>query len=371
MKKKVEKAAPKKPIDPSAAAPPGSGIFGLNHTLAECAVALMPVPWEVTTSYRGGTAKGPAAILKASHQVELFDRMYGNPYEVVLEPGDQFLAGIHMLPISRKITTLNALNKPKARRIIEAGEEAVARSKPLARMLAEVNAAGEELNRIVYRKTKELLELDKLVGVIGGDHSVPYGAIKAIAESIDGEEGLGILHIDAHADLRVCYEGFDWSHASIMHNVLRDIPQVTRLVQFGIRDFCQAEHMAIKTSTSRIMTSFHEDVSTMRDGDVPWDQLCEQAIATLPPHVYVSFDIDGFSQTLCPNTGTPVPGGLSWHDVLMLLDILRRKRVIVGFDLVEVSPSERWKPGDPDTWDANVGARTLYKLIGAMLASHP
>lgn len=359
MKKKEVKVAAKKPVDPTAAAPPGSGIFGLSDSLAESKVVLMPVPWEVTTSYRGGTAKGPAAILQASHQVELYAHGYGNPYK----------AGIHMLPMSQKIRALNVASRPKALKVIKAGEEAVAHSKTLKRLQHEVNLAGGELNRIVYRKTKELLALGKLVGVVGGDHSVPYGAIKAIAETV-GKEGFGILHVDAHMDLRVRFEGFDWSHASIMHNVMRDFPEVTRLVQVGIRGFCEDEMLAEKASNRRIHTLYQEDLARELDSNQTWHEICDEAIKHLPRNVYLSFDIDGLSETLCPNTGTPVPGGLSWSDALVLISQLHLRHRIIGFDLNEVSPGELWKPGNPDTWDANVGASLLYKMIGAMLLSH-
>jgi agmatinase len=164
--------------------------------------------------------------------------------------------------------------------------------------------------------------------------------------------------------LRRAYEGFERSHASIMDNVLKLAPGVAKLVQVGIRDFCEEEVDAIRDARGRVATTFDVDVAAARmSGALP--ALFERIVAALPTHVYVSFDIDGLDPTLCPHTGTPVPGGLSFHEASLLVGLVARSgRTIVGFDLNEVAPGP-----EGDEWDANVGARLLYKLIGWTLVS--
>ena len=199
------------------------------------------------------------------------------------------------------------------------------------------------------------------MGVIGGDHSVPFGAIRAHAER--GE--LGILHIDAHADLRDAYEGFACSHASIMRNVMTRVPGVLRLVQVGIRDVAKSEIDFIAASNGRIVTHFDERLAEQKLEGASWRVLCDAIVADLPPRVYVSFDIDGLDPQLCPHTGTPVPGGLSFQEACLLLKrVVETGHRIIGFDLNEVAPGP-----EGDEWDANVAARLLYKLCGWTLRS--
>jgi agmatinase len=194
--------------------------------------------------------------------------------------------------------------------------------------------------------------------VLGGDHSVPFGAILAYAET---HPNLGILHLDAHADLREAYEGFTWSHASIFHNVITTVGGVDRLVQVGVRDLSNAESAMIDNSQGRIVTFFDSDLAARKEEGATWAEIADEIVAALPRDVYLSWDIDGLDPTLCPSTGTPVPGGLSWNEAIGLLRALRRNgKRIVGLDLCEVSPGET-------EWDANVGARLLYKMIGFAL----
>jgi agmatinase len=200
------------------------------------------------------------------------------------------------------------------------------------------------------------------MGIVGGDHSTPLGALRAAAER---HKELGVLHIDAHADLREAYEGFRFSHASIMHNVLRDT-SVRRIVQAGVRDFCDAEDRRIRDEPARLRTWFDGDLRrALHDGET-WTHLVGRIVADLPREVWVSFDVDGLDPSLCPHTGTPVPGGLSFPEAVTLLRHLAASgRRIVGFDLSEVAPD----PTGRSEWDANVGARLLYKLIGFTLLS--
>lgn len=333
-------------FDPNAASPPDSGVFGLGTAADAAAIVLVPVPFAATVSYGGGAERGPEAILHASRQVDLFDLQYGRIYE----------RGIHMLAADASLLRDHERARAEAERLIARGG-----AKPAdAAAVAAIDAAGARVNDLVFVTTRRLLAEGRIPGIVGGDHSVPFGAIRACAEH---RPGLGILHVDAHADLRVAYEGFRWSHASIMDNVLREVPQVARLVQIGIRDFCEQEHDAIQQSEGRVVTHFDSEWQRRRFTGETFDRLCREAVAPLPQDVYVSFDIDGLDPASCPHTGTPVPGGLSFAEAAHLLRVLVDSgRHIVGFDLVEVAPG----PGD-DEWDANVGARLLYKLCGAAL----
>ncbi len=337
-------------FDPNRAASKDSGIFGLPYTPDEARVVLLPVPWDATTSYGSGAADGPRAIMDASKQVDLFDAETGKPFE----------AGIAMLEESADIRAWNEEARVQAAEIIEAGGD-LSGDAELQGALTKVNAMSERINDIVYLETKRLMGLSKIVGLVGGDHSTPFGCIRAHAEAF---AGMGILHIDAHADLRHAYEGFEHSHASIMENVTRRIPSVSKVVQVGIRDFCEEELERIANSGGRIQTLFDVKIAHARmQGRIT--DLFAQAVSVLPRDVYVSFDIDGLDPALCPHTGTPVAGGLSLHEASMLIGMVAQSgRRIVGFDLNEVAPGP-----DDDEWDGNVGARVLYKLIGWTLIS--
>ncbi len=342
------------PFDPDAAAQPGTGIFGLPHSRDEAGIVLLPVPFDATTSYGGGTSKGPQAILNASMQVDLLDHQYGRTYE----------RGISMEPISRKIARLSEDARRLARPIIDQGG-ATTRD---AKSIASINAASEQVNTFTYANAQSILEEGKTPGLIGGDHSTPFGFIRACAEHVGelkSNKGLGILQIDAHMDFRDSFEGFTWSHASIMFNVLTRIPQVSKLVQVGLRDYGEGEATFGRSQKKRAFSHFDFEWSRRLDDGERFERLCREAIEPLPQHVYISFDIDGLDPALCPHTGTPVAGGLSFNRASMLIELLARSdRTIIGFDLNEVSPGLKPRPNEPE-WDANVGARALYKLCGA------
>lgn len=334
------------PFDPDAAAAPGSGIFGLPFTRAESRIVLIPVPFDATTSYRPGTADGPNAILAASAQVDLYDRRFGRVYE----------QGICMLDEDAKIRRASERAAAFARPLVEQGGA----TDEDAEAVARVNAAGEHVNEFVASQVESILREGKIPGTIGGEHSVPFGAIQACAEHA-GNEGIGILHVDAHMDFRDAFEGFAWSHASIMHNVISRIPGVKKLIQVGIRDFGEGELDFGRAHAGKVHTHFDDDWEQQQLDGAKFTELCARALQPLPKKVYVSFDIDGLLPSLCPHTGTPVPGGLSFNQATILLHELKKTgREIVGFDLVEVAPGAASEP----EWDANVGARILYKLCG-------
>lgn len=334
-------------FDPDAAAGSSSGMYGLPFSPEESRVVVVPVPFEATTSYGGGTSRGPAAVLEASRQVDLYDHETGRPYE----------SGIAMLEMPKKVVRWNREAKTIAKPVVARGGAFDSKTRAAAK---KVNAVGDAVNEWVYDQTRSLLGAGKMPVILGGDHSVPFGAMQAYAEEYPG---LGILHLDAHADLRDSYEGFTWSHASIFHNVMTKIPQIGKLVQVGVRDLGQAESRMIESSRGRITTFFDADLADRKERGESFAKIADSIAAALPKHVYLSWDIDGLDPTLCPGTGTPVPGGLSWNEAIGLLRaVVRAKKTIVGLDLCEVSPGET-------EWDANVGARLLYKMIGYALMS--
>ena len=337
--------------DHGAADIPGDdGLYGIAVPTTRAAVVLLPVPFDATTSYGRGTVDGPRAILRASTQVDLYD----------VETGEPHRAGIVMLPESAAVRAWNERARTAARRVIDAGEDAANASVVQARN--EVNALSTRLQEWVETEVERWLDAGKIVGLVGGDHSVSYGTLVAHARRFPE---LGILHVDAHADLRHEYQGFTWSHASIMENVMRRLPNVARLVQVGIRDLCAEENSRIQNSGGRIRTYFDTQLTHERFEGATWGDQVTRIVDELPQDVFVSFDVDGLDATLCPHTGTPVPGGLSFHQASYLVGAVARSgRRIVGFDLVEVAPD----PGGSE-WDGNVGARLLYKLIGWTLRS--
>ncbi len=342
-------------FDPNAPADPSAGLFGLDCGPDAAGVHVIPVPFDATTSYRPGAAAGPEAVLRASHQVDLHCPLFGSTWE----------AGICMLPTERRITELERQAFLPARRVIEAGGR-LGGDAGLEADLELVNAAGAELNQLVEAATANVLAAGRLPVVLGGDHSVPFGAIAACAKA---HPGLGILHIDAHADLRNAYEGFTWSHASILHGALTRLEGIQRVVQMGVRDLCDDELAMIRLSDGRIATLFDEEWSSARlGGRLP--SLVRESLEKLPSHVYLTVDIDGLDPALCPNTGTPVPGGFQWGELSLILKSLAESgRRVVGMDLVEISPGPEGLDSQDDSWDANVGARLLYRMVGAALAT--
>ncbi len=207
-------------FDPEAACADNGNYFGMPFTPEEAALVLVSVPWDVTVSYGAGTAAAPAAIASASTQLDFYDAAF---------PG-AWRRGIATWPADDTFGRRSAQFRAMACRVIEALERG---EKVDEEILKAVNRASEQLNEEVYALTKQLLAEGKSVGIVGGDHSTPQGAIRAVAERYPG---VGILHMDAHRDLREAYEGFECSHASIMSTVLTRIPGVGRIVQVGVRD---------------------------------------------------------------------------------------------------------------------------------------
>ncbi|MBS9525080.1 agmatinase family protein [Litoribacter alkaliphilus] len=323
----------------------GGTLFGLPFDENTAELIVVPVPWEVTVSYNPGTADGPEAVLAASPQLDLYQD----------DINDAWKMGIHMIPIPDHIKVSSNNFRILSSNYIKFLEEGSPEQdqERFSAVPDLINTACEEMNAWVYDTVKKYKSQGKLVALLGGDHSTPLGMIKALSEEHDS---FGILQIDAHADLRVAYENFEYSHASISYNALK-YSQVSKLVQVGIRDYCEAE-AELAQSNKKISTFYDKSIKEALYEGKNWRSICDDIIRELPDKVYITIDIDGLDPKLCPNTGTPVAGGFELEEVLYLMkQVVRAGKEIVGFDLVEVAPG----PGE-DEWDGNVGARVLYRM---------
>ncbi|MCC7302825.1 MAG: agmatinase family protein [Bacteroidia bacterium] len=338
-------------FDPNSVGDTNLNIFGLPFSNDEAAIVIVPVPWEVTVSYGSGTAKGPAAVFDSSFQVDLYDPQV---------PG-LWKAGISMdrIPaaLQKKSNTLRKQTSAYIRKLSEGKNPA--KDKSMKALVTRVNKACEEMNAHVERTVLEHLRKGKLVGLLGGDHSTPLGMMRAL-EKVHGT--FSVLQIDAHSDLREAYEGFTYSHASIMFNALR-LKGLNKLVQAGIRDYCEAE-AEISSKNPKVKTFYDRDIRQRIYNGISWVNICDDIVSSLGEKVYLSFDIDGLDPKLCPNTGTPVAGGFEFEQACVLVErLLASGRRLIAFDLNEISPGK-------DEWDANVGARMLYRLCGYLARSN-
>jgi len=326
-------------------------LFGLPFTQETSEIVVIPVPWDVTTSFNDGASLGPKAVVNVSSQIDLF------------VPGisDAWKLGICMLPVDDEWIDKNNQARKYAAEYIKflEGRDIQLSDDEIDLILKNINVLSEKINEWVYAKSIEILEAGKIPVVLGGDHSSPFGLMKAVSQH---HEEFGVLQIDAHADLRPSYEGFRYSHASIMNNLLK-FSNVTKLVQVGIRDFCEQEHEIIKKD-ARIVTYYDANLAKARFEGATWENQVNTIVNSLPNNIYISFDVDGLEQIYCPNTGTPVPGGLSFNQVIYLFErIMESGKKILSFDLCEVS-------GKKSEWDAIVGSRLLYNMANITAVTH-
>jgi|TARA_R110000737_G_scaffold161270_2_gene189169 agmatinase len=333
--------------DPNGIALPNGNIFGFPVGESEADIVIIPVPWDATASYGKGTSDGPKAILDASLQLDFYHPRLEKAFETK----------VYMSPISPEWKEINerfCLDCIEYIDFLENG--GIVSANPHFRdVVNQINTGSTALKENLKERAKKLLDSGKFVAILGGEHSTPLGLIEALNDR--GEE-FGILQIDAHADLRNAYEGFEQSHASIMYNVLQSCENLIRLVQVGIRDIAPSEVELIENSNGRIQTFYDWQLKEEQYEGRTWQNQVEEIIATLPKKVYISFDIDGLNPELCPNTGTPVTGGFQLQEInYLFFKLLESGRDIIGFDLNEVAP------GKEDEWDANVGARALWNLV--------
>jgi agmatinase len=240
---------------------------------------VLPVPYEKTVSYGNGTAKGPAAIIEASSQLERWDGRS--------DPGAE---GIYTWP------AVDCSGRPE-------------------RVIDEIAFS-----------VKRILKMKKHPVVLGGEHTVTWGVIKGYLEA--GVKDFGVVQVDAHADLRDAYEGDRYSHASVMRRVVEaGVP----LVQLGCRAYCEEERDARKKY--RVLAFDGIDL-------VPRGIDKIKLPKTFPSKVFFTLDVDGMDPSVLPATGTPVPGGLGWYQTLGLFESVARQRRLIGFDVMEYAPIE-------------------------------
>jgi agmatinase len=238
---------------------------------------IIPVPYEASVSYGGGTAQGPEAILAASSQLEAWDG--------ISAPGE---LGLYTAP--------------------------------------PVCCAGsaEQVMLNIEAAVSASLEHKAIPVLLGGEHSISYGAFAALCKQ---GEPFGIVQFDAHCDLRNAYEGQKHSHASVMYLAVSELH--LPLVQLGNRDFCR-EEVAVRERYSVV----HYDAAALFAQGLPQQPLP----ADFPKNIYISFDVDGLDAALMPATGTPSPGGLGWYEALSLLERCIQGRRVIGCDVVELAP---------------------------------
>lgn len=282
------------------------GYLNLPPELTELETAkavIVPVPYEATTSYHMGTKNGPDAIIKASHQVELYDD------ELDCEPCEAGIATLEPLEIDRR-----DYKQP----IID-----------------------------TRTRTAAVLELGKFPIILGGEHSLSQGCIEAIHAKYPD---VTLLHFDAHADLRDEYENTPYSHACIMRRV---VEQGIPAVSVGIRNISQGEMDWVREAKPPVKIHWGRDFF-----EKPLDQIIGEILGQLGKTVWITFDVDGLDPSIMPATGTPEPGGLLWYQVMAILKRVFEKKDVVGCDVTELAPM----PGNhaPDF----LTAKLIYKLIG-------
>jgi agmatinase len=324
-------------------------IFGLPFDVSESKLVIIPMTWDVTTSNHEGTSKAPECILANSSQIDLFD-----PFSI-----DAWKQGIAMEDIDPDMEKRNAQLRIQARKVIQFLESGgdIADNKDIRFILKDINNACRDMTDVLTSKCEQYLDQGKIPFVLGGDHSVSLGIVKALAKRFPG---MGILQIDAHADLRYQYQGFAQSHASIMWNIIQT-EGIARLVQVGVRELCDNEYSLIRSNPDTITTFFDRDLFSQMAQGCSWERICLDVVKNLPDTVYISFDADGLDPSVCPNTGTPVPGGLSYNQIMFLFEtLINQGKMIVGADLVETGASDL---------DAMIACRILYRMAGMMIKS--
>jgi len=326
-------------------------LFGVACPPEKASVVIIPMPWEVTVSSRSGTSLGPEHILKASYEFGSTNQQDATSIQEL---------GVTLLPIPHYWKALSDELRHYTLGYIHAMESGFDKTGLKKSIIQKIDHHAYQLKEDVKAKAITYLEENRLVGILGGDHSVPLGLIEALAEFYNN---FGILQIDAHPGLRKTYGGLQYSHASIMHNALQ-FPHIVRLVQVGLRS-CTTEELQVMTAEEgRIFPFFDSNLKKQQFQGITWEKICKAIVDILPERIYISFDIDGLDAKLCPGTGTPVPGGLEFDEVGYLFEhIVKACKKIVGFDLCEVAP------GDNMDWDAQVGSRMLHKLVMTMGAS--
>ena len=315
-------------------------IFNLTDTVDTAKTVIVPVPWDLTTTYHHGTAGAPVSIQTASAQLDLT-----HPWK-----GQVWQDGIAMSEFPDQLYKLNQRLRPLATQLVSRMDNLDTDG------LATINLACQEMVDHVYQETAGYLSQNKYIVLLGGEHGVGLGFYRALKERFGS---FGILQVDAHMDLRNAYLGMTYSHASCMYNALETYP-IDCLVQVGIRDYALEELRYAQSHDKKIVTYPDFSPHNHNKGVGVSRYNFAEIVTHLPSNVFLSIDIDGLDPSLCPHAGTPVPGGLSYHHLQDLLYALDQSgKHVIGSELVEVGVGAQG-----DDWDANVGARILYLLCG-------
>ena len=315
-------------------------LFGVPCDESQADWLILPVPWAVSSSFRSGAERAPAAILEASAQIDLS----------IAEIEAPSTLGLHMLPISEAWVSQHNFLRPKVEAYLRALEKKEDTT-TYTDHIHQTNAASLALKNEISRQVDRILSAGKRPALLGGEHSITEGAVDALLRHYPQ---MALLHIDAHMDLRTRYTGLVHSHASVMYNILENT-SLPLLIQLGIREFSEEEQRYAKQQGARVRTFYADDIHRARWLGKNWAQLVEQMLSCLPEQVYLSLDIDALDPSYCPHTGTPAAGGFSFAELTYLLECLASSgRRILGFDLVEVVPS-------PDGLDQFIAAQLLYR----------
>ena len=311
-------------------------------------IILTPIPFEATVSNGWGTSKSFPKIIKNSEQIDFINPFISNnqQHKNNILCNDIFYNDY--LEFSKHYQELinNGIRPNYWGNKIDNEE------------LDYINKGLEKIHNGVKNYFKENIDKNKTFGIIGGEHSVSLGYISALCEI--QKKTISILHIDAHSDLREHYEGVKYSHASVMRNVLEKNEQkIRKLVQVGVRDTCEEEIDFICDNRKIVKFSDEFLTNNLFEGR-NYEDICDQIIGSLhSDNIYISIDVDGLDPSLCPMTGTPIPGGLQYNQLLYLLSNLsKHNRKIIGFDVVEV--------GNGD-WDALVASKIIYFMSNLIL----
>lgn len=326
----------------------GGFYFGDKTEPSKADVVIVSAPWSVTADFGRGATYTPDAIIDASAGGDCYDAATGIS-----------VAGrVATAEIDYNIQELSEHLGREAERVAHhtSADDSVV-GEYVARKVAHVNEGFAEMQTTVYKQVKCWASKGKRIAVIGGDHSVAFGAVKALSEQY---EEMGVLFIDAHADFSRDGEIFNYSHRSVARNIVEEIPAVG-LVEVGVRDIKEIEAKELN-SNDKVKLFLAEKIAARRFGGESWGDICREIVGLLPQKVYVSLDIDALKIEFCNNTNAPVPGGMTFDEVVYLVNsVVESGREIVGFDISEVVSSIDNK------MDAIVGARLLAKMCVATL----
>jgi agmatinase len=320
------------------------------------AVQVFGLPWDLSSSFRRGSAKSPKAIQELSDQIDLYDPNFPGAWKAGFAL--KHLDDHDFWPDQNQIHSLR--DKLSAHREqLEGGGAGNEKTQQ------EINQITHQIHLRLKDLTTSCLEADQIPAILGGDHSCPLGAYQA---ALGKYPDLAIIQIDAHADLRPAYEGLEHSHASIMHNALES--GLSQLKIVGLREASPAELKRCKEDERISSLEDYEIANALSEGKT-WAEIIHPLINNLPEHIWISLDIDGLDVSLSQHTGTPVPGGLSWHQLQYLFSQLAARHKIIGFDLCEIRALDLdlQSEGKVESWDAILGARLLFRLCSLAYGS--